>query len=266
MDLSVIVVSYNTKELLANCLESLKEQKRKTELEVIVIDNASPDGSATLVKEKFPWVKLVINEKNLGFATAVNQGVRESSGENIFLLNSDTRFKKGALKALLDFTAEIGPAIIGARLINPDGTVQSSVFRLPTLKGAVLEYWLGKKDYFSKYVPSGNESQEVEAVSGGAMLISREIIEKIGFLDERYFMYFEDLDYCRRAREAGFKVFYLPTAEIVHEHGASGRGLVSTENQWRRLIPSSKIYYGLFKYYLINAIIWSGQKAKKLLS
>ena len=264
MNLSVIIVSYNTKELLVNCLESLKEEKRKTKFEVIVIDNASTDGSATVVKEKFPWVKLIINEKNLGFATAVNQGIRLSDRRDIFLLNSDARFEKGTLEKLGDFEEKVRPAIIGARLINPDGTVQPSVFRLPNIKRAILEYWLGKKGYFSKYTPSGSGPQEVESVSGGAMLISREVIEKIGFLDGRYFMYFEDLDYCRRARKAGFKVYYLPTARIVHEHGASGRDLAVAEDQWRRLIPSSKIYYGLLIHYLITGIIWSGEKLRRL--
>jgi len=265
--LSIIIVSWNTVDLLRACLKSIKEEVGRLKeivVEVVVVDNASTDGSSEMVKKDFPRVKLIQNEKNLGFATAVNQGLRQTQGEARLLLNSDTRLTKGSLGKLLEFEKEVGPAIIGARLINPDSSVQPSVFHLPSIKRAVLEYWLGKKGYFSKYAPAGSESQEVEAVSGGAMLISWKIIEKIGLLDERYFMYFEDLDYCRRARKAGFKVYYLPTAEIIHEHGASGRKLAAVEEQWRRLVPGSKIYNGVLAHYLITGIIWSGEKLRKL--
>jgi GT2 family glycosyltransferase len=125
-----------------------------------------------------------------------------------------------------------------------------------------LEYWLGKKGYFSKYIP-GDQPVEVEAVSGGVMLFSRGVIEKVGLLGERYYFYFEDLDFCRKAGKAGFKIYFFPEAEVVHEHGASGRSLADDQNQWRRLIPSSKIYYGTLRHYLINLIIWSGQKLKR---
>jgi hypothetical protein len=266
-DLSVVIVSFNTRKLLEKCLGSVFAEAKAFpvgKIEVLVVDNASEDGSPLMVKEDFPKVRLIVNNRNLGFAKGNNIGIKVAEGKYIMLLNSDTCLKRGALKELLDFAAEADPAVIGPRLINPDGSPQPSVFRLPSVKRAILEYWLGKKGYFSKYLPEGNEPLEVEAVLGGAMLIPRKIIQKIGLLDERYFMYFEDLDYFRRVRKAGFKVFYLPTAEIIHEHGASGRKLAAAEEQWRRLIPSSKIYYGLLKHYLITAIIWSGQKFGKL--
>jgi GT2 family glycosyltransferase len=139
------------------------------------------------------------------------------------------------------------------------------VFHLPTAKNAISEFWFGKKDAFSKYTPTANLPIGVEAVVGGAMLISKEVIEKVGLFDERYFMYFEDLDYCRRARKAGFKVWYLPGVKIIHEHGASGHNLAEEKNQWRRLVPSSKVYHGILKHYMINLILWSGQKVRKIL-
>lgn len=281
MDLSIIIISYNTRDLLKKCLESVVDGLQTTDyglrgknhrrqktvdsrpnIEIVVVDNASRDGSAEMVKKEFPKVRLVENKNNLGFAKAVNQALRVTTGKSILLLNPDSEVKRGAFDRLLTFEKEAKPAIVGAKLLNPDGTVQPSVFHLPTIKRAIEEYWFGKKGSFSKYIPLGKDASEVEAVSGGAMLISREVFDRIGFFDEKYFMYFEDLDYCRRARRAGFKVYYLPGAEIFHEHGASGRELAKADDQWRRLIPSSKIYHGLFKHYLINTILWTAQKMK----
>lgn len=260
MQLSIIIINFNTRELLKKCLESIENEKKAREREIIVIDNASSDDSRQMVEKEFPSVNLILNSENVGFAKAVNKGLAIAKGESVLLLNSDTQLKKGSLENLLEFEERVRPAIVGMKMINPGGTSQPSVFHLPTLRGAVSEYWLGEKGSFSKYEPLGGTGQEVEAVSGGAMLISRNVLAKIGLLDERYFFYFEDLDYCRRARKAGFKVYYLPSAEVVHEHGASGRNLVSSENQWRRLIPSSKIYHGAAKHFIISLIIWSGKK------
>lgn len=263
MELSIVIVSYNTKLLLQRCLKSLGE-KKSNEWEIIVVDNASTDGTQQMLEEKFPLVKLIKNTENVGFAKAVNKGISLAEGGSILLLNSDTEVKENTLTVLLEFEKKVRPAIIGLEMLNPDGSTQSSVFRLPTIKGAFAEYWLGKKGSFSKYQPEGESNQEVEAVSGGAMLISRAVIDKIGLLDERYFMYFEDLDYCRRARKAGFKIYYLPSSKVVHEHGASGKLISSKETQWHRLIPSSKIYHGVIKHFMINFVIWSGQKINRL--
>lgn len=261
MKLSIIIVSYNTKDLLEKCLESVYPT---TNTEIIVVDNASSDGTVEMIKKEFPAIKLIENRQNLGFAKAVNQALRQGLGEVFFLLNSDTIVKKDTLNKLLEFEEKVRPAVIGARMLNPDGSVQGSVFNLPTIKMAFQEFWLSKKGSFSKYFPTGNQPVEVEAVSGGAMMISKKVVEEIGLFDERYFMYFEDLDYCRKARRAGFKVRYLPKAEVIHEHGVSGRNLVSAKDQWRRLVPSSKIYHGLVKHYLINFIIFLSQKWQKI--
>ena len=255
MKLSIIIVNYNTKELLRRCLKSLPDEWGV----VIVVDNSSTDESVEMIKKEFPSVRLILNSQNLGFARAVNQALRQAIGEAVLLLNSDTIVKKGALEKLIEFEKKVRPAIIGAKMLNPDGTVQGSCFYLPTISRAIKEYWFGKSGYFSKYAPEGKEPMEVEAVSGGAMLISKGVIEKIGLFDERYFMYFEDLDYCRKARKVGYNIYYLPTVEIVHEHGASGKNLAISEEQWKRLIPSSKVYHGPLKHFLINLIIRLGQ-------
>ena len=282
MDLSIIIVNYNTKDLLKRCLQSVisdwllvikvqlsTARNQLPTAEVIVIDNGSTDGSEKYLRSQISnlktkiknlKLKVLLNKTNLGFAKAVNQGIKQARGKAIFLLNPDTIVKPESLKKLLEFEKKVSPAIVGVRMLNSDGSIQGSVFNLPTVKRAIEEFWLGKKGAFSKYAPFEDKPIEVESVSGGAMLISKKVIEKIGLFDERYFMYFEDLDYCRRARKAGFKIWYLPTAEIIHEHGASGKFLAKPEDQWKRLIPSSKIYHGSLKHYLIWLIIWSGQK------
>jgi GT2 family glycosyltransferase len=274
MELSIVIVNFNTKDLLGKCLDSIAAYglEDKGNSEVIVVDNGSVDGSVEEInKPKFKArneklnLKIIENKDNLGFSKAVNQGLRQAKGDKVLLLNSDTQLTKNSLKNLLEFEKAVHPAVVGSQMLNPDKTVQGSCFFLPTINRAFLEYWLGKRGYFSKYYPSGNAPVEVEAISGGVMLLPKEVIDKVGLLDERYFMYFEDLDYCRRVRESGYKIYYLPSSQIIHEHGASGKKLAEPQNQWRRLIPSSKIYHGVVNHLIITAVIWSGQRLWKVL-
>ena len=265
MDLSIIIVSFNTKELTLKCIDSILASRLKITYEIIVVDNGSSDGSQEDFKRlSDKRIKLILNDKNLGFAKANNQGIRKAKGKYILLLNSDTEVKKGAIDNLYDFAkVKKSVGVVGARLLNPDGSIQGSVYRVPTITRTIYQYWFDKGKFLDKYYPESRVPVEVEAVVGGAFLITQEALNKVGLLDERYFMYFEDLDYCRRARKAELKVYYLPSSEIIHHHGVSGKKLVSIENQWRRLVPSSKIYHGALKHYLINFIIWSGQKWQK---
>lgn len=273
MDLSIIIVSFNVKELLQACLKSLEQEVEKTKslkIEVIVIDNASGDGSVEYLQDRVApsqnqglKIKAFFNQENLGFARAVNQGIKIAKGEYLLLLNPDVVVKPGALLAMVNFAQTYPLAgVVGGRLLDPNGRLQGSCYRLPGIKLAIKEWWLGKRGLTAKYAPRGDKPVEVEVVTGAAMLIPKKVIEKIGLLDERYFMYFEDLDFCRRVKKAGFKVYYLPWAEIIHHHGASGKKIPKRTQQW--LIESSKIYHGLLKHYLINFIIWSNQKWRKL--
>jgi len=265
INISIIIVSFNTKELLKNCLKSLMTygQWLMVNGEVIVIDNASKDSSSEMVKKEFPKVKLIANKHNLGFATANNQGIKASKGESVFLLNSDTEVKPGVLEKLVEFIkSHSGVGVIGARLLNPDGSIQPSVYHFPSLWRAIKEYWLDKKGEYEKYAPIGERVVNVEAVTGAAMLIPRRTIEKIGLLDERYFMYFEDLDYCQRVKRGGLKVYYLPEAEILHCHGQSA--VKAGPKAYQYLLQSSKIYNGRLKYNLLTLIIGFGQKWQKI--
>ncbi len=243
MEISIIIVNYKADKLLVKCLDSIKKFPPKVPYEVIVIDN---------------------NKNNVGFARGVNKGIRKSKGRYIFLLNPDTEVKEESIEKLYEFVEEHPDAgVVGPKLLNPDGSLQHSVFNFPTILSAFVAFWMGNRAKYEKYAPP--TTTKVDAVMGAAFLITPMALKKVGLLDERYFMYYEDLDYCRRVWEAGLKVYYLPLAEIIHYHGVSGKDIVKPAFQWKRLIPSSKIYNGVIKHYLINSVIWSGQKWQKFL-
>ncbi len=261
MDLSIIIVNFNTKKLVLDCIKSIKESGNRVKYEVIVVDNGSSEKF-----EKSDDYKLIANKENFGFSKANNIGIKNSTGEYKLLLNSDTLIKKGALDILLDFAKSKKDAgVIGAQLLNIDGSVQESVSHFPTLLGAIREFWLGEKGLFGLHTPQSKTFQEVDVVVGAAFLITPEALKKVGVLNEKYFMYFEDLDYCRKVWKSGLKVYYLPESKMVHYHGESGKAIVKPAFQWRRLIPSSKIYHGVLVHNLINFVLWTGQKFGNLI-
>lgn len=251
---SIVILNYNTCELTLNLLDSIE---RNDSFEIILVDNNSTDGSwESFKKLKIPNLVAVRNRENLGFSRGVNVGIRRARGEYILLLNSDVKVKKGSILALVNFARKNPDAgVVAPKLILGNGKIQRSVFRFPTVWEAFKEFILKIKDSYGPYLPKSKKPLAVDAVVGAAFLIKREVIEKVGLFDERYFMYFEDIDYCRRVWKAGYKVYYLPTVSMIHYHGQSGKSLVDEQNQWKRLVPSSKIYNGLLKHYLINFII-----------
>jgi GT2 family glycosyltransferase len=272
--LSIIIVSFNAAEVLAKCLKSLKSgcQGLRGGWEVILVDNASTDRSVEKVQNskiksqnynsKF---KIILNRENIGFSKAVNQGISQAKGRLALLLNPDIICQKGSITKLVNFAQKQKDlAAVGGRLLNPDQSAQASVFHLPTITGALKEFWLGQKDTFLKYLPKEKNPTKVEAVVGAVMLIPAQVLVQIGSLDERFFMYFEDLDFCRRAQKAGLGVFYHPTAQFIHFHGQSGKDIPAKVSQY--LVKSSKIYHGAFKHLLINFIIWTGQKWQRTVS
>jgi GT2 family glycosyltransferase len=269
MDVSIIIVNYNTKDLTLDCIDSVLAEGSKLKKEIIVIDNASTDGSLDALSklEKNAVIHLIKNTENAGFAKANNQGINIAIAPYIFLLNSDTKVKKYAIEKLLTFAKNNeNVGAVGSKLLNADGTVQSSAFPLPTIARAIQQYWLGQKGTLDKYAPKGMKPAEVEVLVMAAFLITPKTLKKVGLLNEKYFMYFEDFDYCRSIIKSGLKIYYLPTSEVIHYHGASGKKIADSGNQWRRLIPSSKIYHGLLKHELFTFILWSGQKLQKFLT
>jgi N-acetylglucosaminyl-diphospho-decaprenol L-rhamnosyltransferase len=232
LDLSVIIVSYNTSDLLSNCLASIEAwfEASDTTGEVIVVDNASTDGTSAMLKRRFPSVRLITNGHNAGFAAANNQGMRWARGRHMLLLNPDTTVVAdafGALSSFLDKHPDAG--IAGPRLRYPDGSTQSSRRRFPTRLTGFLEstliqdYWSDNRVLRRYYMAdtSDGERHDVDWLVGACLIVRREAIESAGLLDERYFMYSEEIEWCYRIKQHGWRVVYVPDATVVHHEGSS---------------------------------------------
>ena len=230
MDLSVCIVNWNTSRDLERALGSLAQGGRGLEYEIIVVDNRSRDDSVRMVKERFPQVQLICNQANLGFAAANNQAIAQSKGDFVLLLNSDTLVHPGALARLVEFMRDHPDcAVAGAKLLNRDGSLQFSCRRFPRMMAGFfrkvpLGRLLPENRYNREYLMSDwdhNQVREVDWVSGAAACLRREAIKDVGPLDEGYYMYCEDVDWCWRARQRGWKVYYVPEAVITHYIGRS---------------------------------------------
>ncbi len=225
VDLSIIIVNWNTKEYLLQCVDSILQKKGSISMEIIVIDNGSHDRSGEEVKRHFPGLHLIENGRNLGFAKAVNQGLRVSSGRYSLLLNPDTQLREGAIEKLVSFMeshAEAG--IAGAQLLNGDGSKQNSIANFPSLTTELLNKSLLRL-LFPKKFPGKEkgypEPIEVDSVIGACMMVRRDVVEQVGLLDEDYFLFLEETDWCYRMKRAGWKVYHIPQAEIYHFQGKS---------------------------------------------
>lgn len=239
----VVVVSYNTRELLRRCLGSIKETAPFAQ--VVVVDNASPDGSAAMVAREFPAGKLIANSDNRGFAAATNQGIRAlgDDADFVLLLNPDAMLCSGALPALLGFMlAHPRVGVCGARLLYPDGRPQEGAFRFPTLLMAVFDLFTPRGPLLGRLPASylngryreerGDEPFPIDHPLGAAMLIRGEALAEVGLFDEGYWMYSEEVDWCFRCRRAGWAIWQVPAARVIHVAGASsaqfrGRSLVA---------------------------------------
>lgn len=227
---SVVVVSFNTRDLLARCMESLCADTPQDMLELVVVDNASADGSADMVRERFPQVKLAANGVNRGFAAAVNQGYALSQGDYVVLMNPDAVVRGGAILNAMAFlerpdNARVG--LCGGRIVNAEGRPEPSARRFPTAgrKLFTLSGLAARRpdSPWAPDIPPSDVPREVDWVPGTFSVIRRAMLEEIGFFDERFFMYYEETDLCLRARRAGWRVVFLPGAEVVHVGGASSR-------------------------------------------
>lgn len=227
IDLCIIIVSWNTKTYLLHCVESIFQKREGVPWGVVVVDNGSRDGSGTAVKKIFPAVHLIENDRNLGFSKAANQGLKMLSGRYALLLNPDTEVKDGAIEQLVSFMdghPEAGVA--GAQLLNSDGSRQNSIANFPSLATELLNKSL-LRWVFPKSFPGKErdypEPVEVDSVIGASMIVKREAMEKVGLLDEDYFLFLEETDWCYRLKKAGWKVYHVPQAEIYHFQGKSAQ-------------------------------------------
>lgn len=233
MELSVIIVNYNVCRFLENALHSIKRAMAGIDGEIFVVDNASDDGSEEMVRSKFPDVHLIVNRINAGFARANNAALSHARGEFILLINPDTVVQEDTLQVMIRFFRDTPDAgLAGCKVLNPDGTFQLACRRsFPTpwvafTKISGLAGLFPKSRLFGRYnmtYLSPDETYEVEAVSGSFMMTRRDVYKQIGGLDERFFMYGEDLDWCYRVVEAGWKVYYVPSTRIIHFKGESTR-------------------------------------------
>jgi GT2 family glycosyltransferase len=239
MDISIVIVSWNVKDLLRQCLLSLETACRSAAplaTEIIVVDSASSDGSAEMVRIEFPQVCLIASEKNLGYARGNNIGAAAARGRTIFLLNPDTVVRPDALLRLVEYMdAHPSVGALGPQLLWPDGTVQSSRRRFPSLgslfwESTLLGQWFPGNRYAQHYHLTdqpADRPQRVDWVVGAALMIRREAWLQVGPIDETFFMYFEETDWCRRCVEAGWETHYLPATQVIHYEGKSSEQVIA---------------------------------------
>jgi hypothetical protein len=248
--LSICILTYQAREFLRGCLNSIYDYPPDCEFEITVVDNGSTDGTQEMLKREYPQLDLIANPENMGFTAPMNQALQNSKGDFLLLLNPDTLIEPQAFNRLIDYM-ERHPnvGICGPKVLNTDGTLQKPCRRGESRPLAVFSYFLGlstlfpKSKLFGEYLMSymdEDETHEVAGVSGSCMMVRRAVINQIGYLDERFFAYQEDADYCFRTRKAGWKIYYVPTARIIHFGGQGGS----------RVQPYRSIYHWHRSYWL----------------
>ncbi len=250
MDLSIIIVNWNSKDYLKRCIRSVLDSTQGIEYEIVVIDSGSFDGCGEMLKQEYPQVRFVQSEKNIGFAGANNAAFKVSNGRNLLFLNPDTEIEGLAIGALYcELTTLQNVGVVGAKLLNTDGSIQTSCIQaFPTVLNQLLDFdvlrtafprsgiW-GTRSLFE----GGSAAREVDAVSGACLMIKRSLFESVGMFTADYFMYSEDIDLCFKVRQAGRMNYYVPSAVVVHHGGTSSSkssiggfpDVMMLESRWR---------------------------------
>lgn len=252
VDLSICIPTLQARQLLRDCVQSIGANTHSLTFEIIVVDNNSQDGTVEMLRDEFPQVRLIVNDHNAGFTRPTNQALRASTGRFALLLNNDTIILPNALDCLVQFMrahAEVG--ICGPKVLNRDGTLQKQCRRSFATPWDLFCYFSGLSRLFPQsrlfgrylmtYMPE-DAAHEADAVSGSCMLIRREVMDQIGLLDERFFAYQEDADYCFRAQQAGWKIYYVPESQIIHYASRGGSRISPYRSifEWHR---SYLLYY-----------------------
>lgn len=254
MKLSIVIVNYNTKKYLYHTLLAIYAHPPGFEFEVIVVDNASKDGTCEMLKKNFPQVRVIKNVINVGFARANNQATHRVKGKYILFLNPDAVPELDALESIVKFMDQTPYAsCVGGKLLNPNGTLQLSCRSFPTY----VTVFFGRRSFFRKTFPGNpfskgflltdldyNKVQKVDWIIGACMLIKKETMAQVGYFDERFFLFVEDLDFCYRANKMGFNTYYFPGAVFRHYHG------VSTDRYWMRATIHHN--FGMYKFFNKN--------------
>ena len=261
MDVSIIIVNYNTRTSLRRCLQSVTAFPPPCEFETIVVDNASIDGSVEMVKKVFPQAMVVENRINKGFAGALNKGIKRSRGNLLLFVNPDVILAPGCVEVLAEFLSRHPEAgICGPKLLNPDGGIQLSCRAFPTLANV----FFGRRSLWNRFFPQNrmsrsflradldhNAVQEVDWIVGACMMVKRKVPNSIGLFDEDYFLFVEDTDFCYRARKAGYSVYFVPHAVATHERGVSMRKSFVVSKYSHNV----SMYRFFIKHYRLNPII-----------
>ena len=249
-DLSVVIVSWNVRDLLRDCLRSLGDTCDDLDVELVVVDNAGADGSVEMVRREFPGVRLLALEKNVGYAGANNRGIEASTGRNLLALNPDVLIMPGALKTIVEkLDAEPRVAAVGPANLDEDEHVRPSARRFPTMTAMLYQHTLLRlvpplKDHYRDYKMrrfGWDRELAVDQPVGAALAVKRSVLEEVGRWDEGFFMYFEEVDLCRRIKERGWEVLFLPQARIVHLGGRSTAQVRSKKQMM--------IFRSMFRYF-----------------
>lgn len=245
IDLSIVIVSWNVKKLLEAALTSIFANQDNLTLEVFVSDNGSSDGTQAMVKEKFPQVKLIENNANLGFTKANNLAIKQSQGKYVFILNPDTEILPGALTSMFNFMEKHPDCgAVAPKLLNVDKSLQASCRTFPTLETQLyttlfLDQLFSKSHIFGKHMMTWwqhNDVREVDQIMGAAMFIRKEVLDQVGIFDEQIIFWYDEVDLCFRIKKAGWKIFLLPAAQMFHYQGSGFR-------QWKDI---KKVLWGAY--------------------
>ena len=269
LDLSIIVVNWNSQDLLRKCLEHVRRTAHQISYEIIVVDNASSDGSQAMVRYEFPDVQLIENSENTGFAKANNQGIAISQGRYVLLLNSDAFVEDSTLGRMVEFMDQHPEAgMAGCKLLYKDGRLQPSCSRFPTLASELyaatgLEKLFPKSQTFGQHLMlhwDYDDVREVDVVMGAFMLVRRQVIDEVGGMDERYFMYSEEVDWCFRIKQQGWKILFNPDAQAIHLWGGTA-GRVSSlmhVQMYRSKVQYFRKNHGVLSAILLKILIGLG--------
>lgn len=260
MDLSIIIVNWNSKEYLRRCVSSIMATTGSIEFEIVIVDSGSYDGCEEMLRQEFPWVRFIQSDKNRGFARANNVAFKETIGRNLLFLNPDTEIDCAAIEKLISSLNSLPKAgIVGAKLINGDGSIQTSCIQaFPTILNQLLDFNLLRRCFpkaklwgMKPLFEGNNIPTEVDAVSGACLMIRRTLFEAIGLFSTEYFMYSEDIDLCFKIHKAGWKNYYIPMAIVLH-HGGGSSSVDSTkifsivmmlESRWRFFRKTRSYWY-----------------------
>jgi GT2 family glycosyltransferase len=278
MDVSIIIVNYNTCKLTIQAIQSIYQSKTKYNYEIFVVDNASSDHSVEEISNQFPNVKMIANKENVGFSKANNQAIHQSSGKYVLLLNSDTVVKEDTLEVMIDFmNREPKVGASGCKVVLPDGSLDKACRRGFPTPSASFYYMSGlakrypKNARFNQYHQSHldeNKDYPIDCLVGAFMLVRKEAIDQVGLLDETFFMYGEDIDWCYRIKEAGWEIYYYPHTSIIHYKGGSTNKKKPTKiiyEFYRAMHVFHRKHYQKKYFFGINVIIYLGIWSKFLL-